>query len=62
MSDDPIVISGAIRTPMGGMMGSLSAMTASELGALSIGQKIAAIAATEQQQRAHAMTRATKAR
>ena len=42
MSDDPIVISGAIRTPMGGMMGSLSAMTASELGALSIGQTLAA--------------------
>jgi len=42
MSDDPIVISGAIRTPMGGMMGSLAAMTASELGALSIGQTIAA--------------------
>ncbi|WP_348672184.1 acetyl-CoA C-acyltransferase [uncultured Abyssibacter sp.] len=42
MSDDPIVISGAIRTPMGGMMGSLAAMTASELGALSIGQTLAA--------------------
>ncbi|PWN54906.1 acetyl-CoA C-acyltransferase [Abyssibacter profundi] len=42
MSDDPIVISGAARTPMGGMMGSLAALTAAELGALAIGRTVAA--------------------
>lgn len=41
MSDDPIVISGAARTPMGGMMGSLAALTAAELGALAIGRTVA---------------------
>lgn len=40
MSDDPIVISGAARTPMGGMMGSLAALTAAELGALAIGRTV----------------------
>ena len=42
MSDDPIVISGAARTPMGGMMGSLAALTAAELGALAIGRTVTA--------------------
>ena len=41
MSDDPIVISGAARTPMSGMMGSLAALTAAELGALAIGRTVA---------------------
>lgn len=36
MSDDPIVICGPARTPMGSMMGRLAPLTASELGSLSI--------------------------
>ena len=36
MSQDPIVIVAANRTPMGGMLGSLSALTASELGSHAI--------------------------
>lgn len=36
MSDDPIVIVGAKRTPMGGFQGDLSGSTASELGAAAI--------------------------
>lgn len=36
MSNDPIVIVGLARTPMGGFQGSLSALTASELGAVAI--------------------------
>lgn len=36
MSSDPIVITGIARTPMGGLLGSLSSFTASQLGALAI--------------------------
>ena len=36
MSQDPIVIVGAARTPMGGLQGELSALSASELGASAI--------------------------
>ncbi len=36
MKDDPIVVVGAARTPMGGMLGSLSALSATELGSRSI--------------------------
>ncbi|MAH84888.1 MAG: acetyl-CoA acetyltransferase [Rhodospirillaceae bacterium TMED8] len=36
MQDDPIVIVGAARTPMGGFRGALSSMTAPELGAIAI--------------------------
>jgi len=36
MTTDPIVITGAARTPMGGMMGSLKDMSAPELGAAAI--------------------------
>ena len=34
---DPIVITGAMRTPLGGFQGELSSLTASELGATAIG-------------------------
>ena len=36
MSDDPIVIVGMARTPMGGFQGDLQNVTASELGAVAI--------------------------
>ena len=36
MHEDPIVIVGAARTPMGGFQGSLSDMTAPELGGAAI--------------------------
>ncbi len=36
MSQDPIVIVGMARTPMGGLLGDLSAVTASDLGAVAI--------------------------
>ncbi len=36
MQDDPIVIVGAARTPMGGLMGELSTLPATELGSVSI--------------------------
>jgi acetyl-CoA C-acetyltransferase len=36
MSDNTIVIVSAKRTPMGGFMGSLSPMTATEIGASAI--------------------------
>ncbi|KAA5803743.1 thiolase family protein [Alkalicaulis satelles] len=35
-SEDPIVIAGMARTPMGGLLGELSALSANELGALSV--------------------------
>jgi len=35
-SDDPIVITSAMRTPLGGFQGALSSLTASELGAVAI--------------------------
>lgn len=41
MSNDPIVIVGAKRTPMGGFQGDLSNCTASELGAAAIGAALA---------------------
>ncbi len=41
MSKDPIVIVGAARTPMGGFMGDLSAVPASELGATAISAALA---------------------
>src|SRR3546814_3561230 len=36
MSSDPVVITGIARTPMGGLLGSLSGFTASQLGAYAI--------------------------
>ena len=36
MSDDPIVIAGMARTPLGGFQGDLQNVTASELGAVAI--------------------------
>ncbi|MCH8506669.1 MAG: hypothetical protein LAT50_20485 [Ectothiorhodospiraceae bacterium] len=36
MQDDPIVIVGTARTPMGGLMGELSTLPATELGSISI--------------------------
>ena len=36
MNDDPVVIVGAARTPMGGFMGDLKSVSAPELGALAI--------------------------
>ena len=36
MSEDPIVIVGMARTPMGGLLGELSSLTASQLGAVAI--------------------------
>ncbi len=41
MSNDPIVIASAARTPMGGFQGALSDATASELGAAAIGAAVA---------------------
>ena len=35
-NDDPIVITGAMRTPLGGFQGALSSQTAADLGAVSI--------------------------
>ena len=37
MTDDPVVIVGAARTPMGGFQGDLKDMTAAQLGAAAIG-------------------------
>ena len=36
MSEDPIVITGAVRTPLGGFQGDLASVTAPELGAIAI--------------------------
>ena len=36
MSEDPIVITGAVRTQLGGFQGDLAAVTAPELGAIAI--------------------------
>ena len=36
MSEDPIVITGAARTPLGGFQGDLAPVTAPELGAIAI--------------------------
>lgn len=41
MAHDPIVIVGAARTPMGGMLGDFATVTASELGGVSIAAAIA---------------------
>lgn len=41
MSADPIVIVGAARTPMGGMLGDLSALSASQLGAAAVEAAVA---------------------
>ena len=41
MSNDPIVIVNGARTPMGGLQGSLSSLTAPELGAIAIREAIA---------------------
>jgi acetyl-CoA C-acetyltransferase len=40
MKDDPIVIVGSARTPMGGFMGDLKALAAPELGAIAIGAAV----------------------
>lgn len=37
---DPVVIVGMARTPMGGLLGDLSSLTASELGAIAIGKAL----------------------
>ncbi|HAQ36832.1 MAG TPA: acetyl-CoA C-acetyltransferase, partial [Alphaproteobacteria bacterium] len=34
--DDPVVIVGMARTPMGGLLGDLAAMSANELGAIAV--------------------------
>lgn len=41
MTTDPIVISSYARTPIGGLLGSLSPMKAPELGAVAIGAAVA---------------------
>ena len=41
MHDDPIVITGAARTPMGSFQGSLTGLKAPELGAAAIAAAIA---------------------
>lgn len=40
MQDDPVVIAGMSRTPMGGFQGELKNMTAAELGAMAIGAAV----------------------
>ena len=40
MSEDPIVITGAARTPIGSFQGSLSAVSATDLGAVAISAAI----------------------
>lgn len=40
MSDDPIVVVGIARTPMGSFQGELAALTATELGAVAVGKAI----------------------
>ena len=36
MADDPVVIVGMSRTPMGGLLGDLAGMSANELGAIAV--------------------------
>lgn len=48
MSTDPIVIVGAARTPMGGMQGELSGLSAAQLGASAIAAAIAKAGADKQ--------------